>query len=119
MFEDTITLYHKTGEATWRRTVVPGIQWVDRYERQNESGRISVARYASITLPAGTYEGLNLDAANEEDLIVYGAIDDEVSDERGHRISDLMQKYRRSGRIKSLNNNSNRPRLKNIKIILG
>ena len=95
-----------------------GVQWADRFEKQNESGRISVARYGSLTFPAGTYEGLELNPANEEDAIIYGEIMDEVTDQKGQRISDLLQKYKRGGRIKSVNDNSNREHLKNIKVVV-
>lgn len=94
------------------------IQWADHYDKQNENGRISIARYASLTFPEGTFEGLTLNPANEEDAIIYGNVPDEVTGEKGHRISDLLQKYQRGGRIKSVNDNSNRAHLKNIKVVI-
>jgi len=117
-FNDSITIYNKIGEEEWARTVVHGIQWADKYEKQNDSGKISIARFASLTFPAGTYEGLMLNPANEEDAIVYGEVEDEVTGEKGHRISDLLQRYQRSGRIQSVNDNTNRPHLKNIKVVV-
>lgn len=38
------------------------------------------------------YEGLNLQAAREEDCIVYGAVEDEVTGQKGNRISNLQEK---------------------------
>ena len=38
------------------------------------------------------YEGLNLQAAREEDCIVYGAMEDEVTGQKGNRISNLQEK---------------------------
>ena len=117
-FNDSITIYNKIDEENWARTVVHGIQWADKYEKQNDSGKISIARFASLTFPAGTYEGLTLNPGNEEDAIIYGEVEDEVTSEKGHRISDLLQKYQRGGRIQSVNDNSNRSHLKNIKVVV-
>lgn len=117
-FNDTVTIYNKIDDDNWRRTVVKGVQWSDKYEKQNDSGKLNVARYSSITFPLGTYEGLVLNPANEEDAIVYGEILDEVTSTKGHRIGDLLQKYQKSGLIKSVNDNSNRTHLKNIKVVV-
>lgn len=119
MFEDTITLYNKISDEAWERTVIHGVQWADKFERQNNDGKISIARYASITFPEGTYEGLTLDPKNEEDAIVYGETLFEVDGTKGHRISDLLKKYSRAGIIKSVNDNSNRAMLKNKKVVIG
>lgn len=117
-FNDTITIYNKIDDDTWKRTVVKGVQWADKYEKENDAGKLNIARYASLTFPQGTYEGLVLDPGNEEDAIVYGSVDDEVSNVKGHRISDLLHKYSKSGLIQSVNDNSNRTHLKNIKVVV-
>lgn len=119
IFPDTITLYHKLSENEWSRTVVEGVQWSDKSDKTNNNGKISVARYVSVTFPEGTYEGIILDPKNEEDVIVFGDVKDAVTAETGHRISDLMAKYEKSGQIKSVNDNSSRNYLKNKKVILG
>lgn len=118
LFTDTVTIYNKISDAEWSRTVVEGVQWSDKTEKQNDNGKISVARYASVTFPEGTYEGLTLDSSKEEDCIVFGAVEDVVEDVKGKRISDLMKKYPKSGLIKSVNDNSNRDFLKNIKVVV-
>lgn len=118
MFTDTITIYNKISDTEWRRTVVEDVQWSDKTEKQNDNGKISVARYASVTFPEGTYEGLTLDSSKEEDCIVFGAVEDIVEDVKGHRIADLLKKYPKSGLIKSVNDNSNRDLLKNIKVVV-
>lgn len=71
-----------------------------------------------MTLPKSTYEGLVLDSSNEEDCIVYGAVEDVVEDVKGKRVSDLLKKYPKSGFIKAVNDNSNRHMLANIKVVL-
>ena len=118
LFTDTVTVYNKISDTEWKRTVVEGAQWSDKTEKTNSDGKLSVARYASITFPEGTYEGLVLNSSNEEDCIVYGAVSDVVDGARESRISDLLEKYPRSGRIKSVNDNSNRDFIKNIKVVV-
>lgn len=119
IFTDTITLYNKISDAEWKRTVVNGVQWSDKTEKKNDNGKLSVVRYVQITFPEGTYENLLLDSSRSEDCVVYGAVQDEITGEKGSRLSDLMKKYSKSGLIKSVNDNSNRDYLKNIKVVVG
>lgn len=118
MFTDTITLYNKVSDTEWSRTVVEGVQWADKTDKRNENGKISVVRYAQITFPEGTYENLVLESGREEDAIFYGAVSDEVTAGKGSRLSDLLKKYPKSGLIQSVNDNSNRDFLKNIKVVV-
>lgn len=118
LFTDTVTIYNKISDSEWKRTVVSGVQWSDKTEKKNENGKISIARYASVTFPEGTYEGLTLKSSNEEDCIVYGTVEDVVEDAKGKRISDLMKKYPKSGIIQSVNDNSNRDFGKNVKVVV-
>lgn len=118
MFTDTITIYNKISDSEWKRTVVNGVQWSDKTEKKNENGKLSVVRYVQITFPEGTYEGLILDSSKSEDCIVYGTVNDDVTVEKGSRLSDLMKKYPKSGLIRSVNDNSNRDLLKNIKVVV-
>lgn len=118
MFNDTVTIFNKVSDTEWEKTVVKGVQWAERFEKKNDNGKISVVRYVSITFPKGTYEGLVLEAGKEEDCIVYGEISDVLKDEKGSRVSDLMEKYPRSGLIQSVNDNSGRDFLKNIKVVI-
>lgn len=126
LFNDTVTIFNKTVDydqfgqeiPSWVKTVVDGVQWSDHDEKNENSGRVSVGHYANITIPEGRYEGLTLDASNTEDAIFYGVIDANIEDKKGHRLSDLMSQYPKSGRIKSVNDNSNRDLLKNIKVVV-
>ena len=121
LFNDTVTIFNKrmNGEtAVWDKTVVNGVQWSDTDQKNENGGRISVGHYVNITFPEGTYDGLILNAANEEDAIFYGEIDAVIEDIKGHRITDIMKQYPKSGRIKSVNDNSNRDLLKNIKVVI-
>ena len=119
LFTDTITLYNKISDSEWKRTVVKGVQWAEQYDKKNDNGKISVARYVSITFPNGTFQGLILEAGRTEDCIVYGEVRDVVNGEKGSRLSDLMKKYSRSGIIQTVNDNSNRDFLPNVKVVLG
>lgn len=118
LFTDTVTIYNKISDTEWKRTVVKGVQWTDKTEKQNNDGKFSVVRYASITFPVGTYEDLILDARNEEDCIIRGEIEDIVTSEKGSRVSDLVKKYDKSGLIKAVNDNTTRSFLKSIKVVV-
>ena len=121
LFNDTVTIFNKRMDketAVWDKTVVNGVQWSDHDEKNENAGRVSVGHYANITFPEGTYDGLILNAANEEDAVFYGKIDAVIEDIKGHRITDIMKQYPKSGRIKSVNDNSNRDFLKNIKVVI-
>ena len=118
LFTDTVTIYNKISDSEWKRTVVEGVQWSDKTEKQNSDGVLSVVRYASVTFPDGTYNGLVLSSSNEEDCIVYGNVDDVVDGTKGSRISDLMKRHSKSGIIRSVNDNTNRTFLKNIKVVV-
>ena len=118
MFTDTITIYNKLSASEWKVTIVKGVQWSDKSDKQNNSGKISIAKYAQVTFPEGTYEGLVLNAGNDEDCIVYGEVDDVITGEKGNRVSDLLVRHPKSGRIQSVNDNSNREFLKNIKVVI-
>jgi len=119
LFNDSITIYHKVTDDLWEIKQVSGVQWSDRTEKKNENGKISVAKYATITFPYGKYNNLILDAANEEDAIVFGLVSFQVSNVKGSRISDLLELFPRSGRIKAVNRNENREFLKNVKVTVG
>ena len=116
MFTDTITLYNKISDSEWSRTVVEGVQWADKTDKRNENGKISVVRYVQITFPEGTYEELTLEPGREEDAIFFGEILEEITTEKGSRLSGLLKRYPKSGIIQSVNDNSNRDFLKNIKV---
>jgi hypothetical protein len=94
------------------------VQWTEKTEKKNENGKISIATYITVTFPKGKYTGLVFSAKNEEDAIVYGDVPDVVNTTTGHTLKDLLKKYEKSGRIKSVKDNSNRDFLPNIKVVL-
>ena len=120
IFTDKVTLFNKISEDYWTSKLVEGVQWSDKTELDNNDGKISVARYAEITFPKGTYEDLILNASNEEDVLVMGDATAFVVDgTKGKRISDLLKAYQHAGRIKAVDDNSNRDYLKNMKVTVG
>ena len=118
MFTDAITIYNKISDTEWNRTVVNGVQWSDKMEKSVNNGKVEVVKYASITFPKGTYENLTLESGREHDCIVHGTVEDEITGEKGKRVSDILNKYPKSGRIQSVKDNSGKSRLKHIKVVI-
>lgn len=118
VFTDTITIFNKVSDEEWTSTVVEGVQWSDRTEKTVNDRVITIANYTQITFPEGTFEGILLDSRREEDVIVKGVCKRIVNGQRGNRITDLMREYPHSGRIKSVNDNSGRDFLPNIKVVI-
>ena len=114
LFTDTITIFNGLGAGK----VVSGVQWSEKSDRSVSDKKISVSKYISITFPEGTYENIPFDLYDENTCIVYGEISDVVTEERGGRISDLLKKYNKSGRVQSVNGNTNRSYLKNVKVVV-
>lgn len=118
VFTDTVTIFNKISDTEWKRTVVKGVQWSEKTDKKNADGVVSVVRYVLITFPEGTYEGIGLDAYNDGDFIVYGAVTDTLDGTKGNRASDLLKRHNKSGTIQSVNDNSNRDFLKNFKVVI-
>ena len=119
LFTDTVTIYNKT-TSSWSRTVVEGVQWSDKADRINNNGRIKVDPYATITFPEGTYEGLRLDPSQDEDAILLGVVPDmpSTSSASVFKLTEVIRRNK-GGIIQSVNDNSNRDYLKNIKVTVG
>lgn len=119
LFTDTVTIYNKS-TSSWIRTVVDGVQWSDKADRINNNGRVKVDPHATITFPEGTYEGLILDPKQDEDAILYGVVPDmpSTSSASVFKLTDVIRRNK-GGVIQSVNDNSNRDYLKNIKVTVG
>lgn len=114
LFTDTITIFNGLGAGK----VVSGVQWSEKSDRSVSDKKIAVVKYISITFPEGTYENIPFDLYDENTCIAYGEVQDVVTEERGSRIFDLLKKYKKSGRIQSINDNTNRSYLKNVKVVV-
>ena len=118
MNTDTVTIYKKSKtEDTWSKTVVHGVQWSDHVDKTTTTGRVSRKPYASITFFIESDEyGLN--DFGEEDIIVYGDCEAVISTVKGSRPSDVVEANVKSGFITSVNDNTNRDHLKNMKVVV-
>ena len=116
LFTDTITLYQKQ-ESGWKRTVVEGVQWSDKLDKSLSTGKLMTSKSASITFPEDVLDQIDLTSFTEEDAIFLGELTDEITSEKGFRLSDLLSAYPKSGVIRGVNDNSNRDLLKNIKVV--
>lgn len=116
-FNDTVTIYQKRS-GSYRRTVVDGVQWSDTTDKTLATGRLTTAKSATVTFPEAVLNLVDFSTFTEEDAIFYGELDDEITAEKGHRLSDLLAAHQKSGIIRSVNDNSNRDLLKNIKVVV-
>lgn len=116
MNTDTITVYKKSTDESWIRTVVHNVQWSDHIDKTTSTGRVTMEPIATITF----FEGFDSVPApfGEEDFIVYGECVEECTTEKGSRPSDIVDANVKSGFITSVNDNSNRDHLKNIKVVV-
>lgn len=118
LFNDTVTLYQKQTDGSYNRTVVSGVQWSDVTDKSLATGKLTTSKSANITIPENKLSEVDLASYTEEDAIFFGEIQEEVTDVKGSRLSDLLKAHQKSGIIRTVNDNSNRDRLKNIKVVI-
>lgn len=116
MFTDTVTVYQKQEDSTYTVTVVHDVQWSDKISKFIQDGKLQTVKTTTITFE----EPFKIDLLNhgDEDAIFFGEVIEEITSEKGHRLSDLLKKHPKSGIIKEVNDNSNRTYLKNIKVMI-
>lgn len=112
---DTVTLYKKQPDGTFIRHVVRGVQWSSKTDVSSVGGKTTFVKHNTVTFFEGTYEGLDLPSFSEEDALFFGVIGDNLAD---GRISRLLKAHPVSGLVATVNDNSNRRFLKNIKVVL-
>lgn len=120
MNNDTVTIYKKTivdGVESWVKTVVHGVQWSDHVDKITTTGRVSRKPYATITFFVSA-DLFDLKNFGEEDIIVKGECNAVVSTIKGSRPADVVEANVESGFITSVNDNTNRTNLKNIKVVI-
>ena len=118
LFNDTVTIYQKQKDGTTKRTVVQGVQWSDVTDKSMMTGRLTLSKSANITFPEEVLDQVDFSTYTEEDAIFFGEIINEVTTVKGSRLSDLIQAFPKSGIIRSVNDNSNRDLLKNVKVVV-
>lgn len=117
LFNDTVTLYQKQAEG-YKITVLRGVQWSDVVDKTIVNGKLALTKSANITIPENKISEVDLASYTEEDAIFFGEIQEEVTDVKGSRLSDLLKAFPKSGIIRTVNDNTNRDRLKNIKVVI-
>lgn len=120
MNTDTVTIYKKTvaeDVTIWTKTVVYGVQWSDHVDKTTTTGRVSRKPYASITFFVDS-DIYGLNDFGEEDIIVYGDCQAVVTTTKGSRPSDVVEANVKSGFITTVNDNTNRDHLKNMKVVV-
>ena len=118
LFNDTVTIYQKQEDETYKATVLSGVQWSDVTDKSLATGKLTLSKSANITIPEDKISMVDLARYTEEDAIFFGEIQEEITEDKGSRLSDLLAKYPKSGIIRTVNDNSNRDRLKNIKVVI-
>ncbi len=142
LFTDTMTVYNyhrdpDTGQETWNRSVVRGVQWSHNKSEVTTSGSVQTEnKVEKITvdfqkkygnkpylppqeyakLPDEEREGFwTLDAKLGKDIMVFGVSEQEIS--REYRISRLSEDFQYVATVTVVSDNRNKPRLKNIKVV--
>lgn len=143
LFNDAMTVYNyrqnrETGEETWHRTVVKGVQWRHNRKELSTSGNTqSFPMAESITidfkrdygnaaayLPPHEFRRLSdeeitkywtLDAKEGQDVLVLGISEYEIGADCG--LSQLSELFQYTGTVTAVSDNRNMPRLKNIKVV--
>ena len=114
LFTDTVTLYHRTRsgrEDVWTRCVLRGVQWRQKAVRSAADGKIVYATETSVTIPIeAAPDGL---AVCPEDLLVPGECEAEISASLTE--DDILREYG-GVTVKSVADNTLRPRLRNRKV---
>lgn len=141
LFTDCMTVYNyhrdkDTGEESWRRTVIRGIQW--RHGKKGiaiTAGEVTAGNVESITIDCeheygnkpyvdvATYSRLpelertdywTLNDLEGQDVLVCGVVEQEINEE--YRIKNLLLDHTYAGIVVSISDNRNRPRLKHMRV---
>lgn len=142
LFRDTITVYNyrknrDSGEETWHRTVVRGVQW--RHNRRelttsNNVQGLSLAERITIDfahnygndryVPPYEFRKMQdteisgcwtLDASGGMDILVLGVSGYEIGTDC--RLSELSGLFQYVATVVAVSDNRNMPRLRNIKVV--
>lgn len=141
LFTDTMTVYNyhrdsDTGQETWNRSVVRGVQWSHNKSEVTTTGGVQTeSKVEKITvdfqrkygnkpyLTPQEYMKLpqeergnfwTLDAKQGKDIMVLGVSEQEIS--RDYRIARLSEGFQYAVTVSAVSDNRNRPRLKHIKV---
>ena len=107
LFMDTVTVYRKHGEQ-YTRHVLKGVQWRQKTERLNDNGKLALAAVTSVTVPESAQM-----AVKPGDVLVLG-VGPEITSE--YTIARLMADHETYCTVKTVADNTRRPRLKHRKV---
>lgn len=133
LFTDTITLYNHKEDESYQRTVIKGVQFSKKVEKNVTSdNKISLATVVSITIPdtaecdrsyvekqvfkneEDTSKHWTLDAGANLDIIIHGESEQEITED--YRLKHLKEDYD-CVTVSSVSDNRNRDFLKHIKVV--
>ena len=139
LFTDTMTVYNyhrdpETGEEAWYRSVIKGVQWRhNKTEITLSDGVRTESKVEHVTIDCGRSYGnkpylppqefrklptgecgkyWTLDPRTSQDMIVLGAVDQEISAD--YRLSRLLEDHQYAVTVTSASDNRGRPRLRHI-----
>lgn len=142
LFNQKMTVYNyyqndDTGEESWQRSVVKGIQWMhNRNEVSTSNGVQTENKVESITIDFGRSYGnkpyvppnefrklpveekgkyWTLDKESGQDILIPDELEQEITTD--YRISNLRRDYQYASIVKSITDNRHMPRLKHIKVV--
>lgn len=135
LFGDTITLYNHYRVARvdyWQRTVISGVQYRTKTEKSVDSSGLHIANSVGVTIPVNADAGgrhylapaafaasaskssyFTLEAAQNLDFIVFGAVTKDISAQ--YTVDMLKAEYGYTT-IKAISDNTLRPRLKHWEV---
>ena len=115
MFEDTVTVFQKQPDGSYRKTIVDDCMWSDQITKTVESGKLVLAKTATVTFRPPF--SVDFKTFCDEDAIFFGKVAESPKNEKGKRLSDVLRKYgSKAGIVRGVNDNSNRDMLPNIKV---
>lgn len=115
LFSDTVTLYHKDNDQ-YTRFVIKGVQWRQKTERfafqRGQAGIYDLKTVTTVTIPVSACDPLKI-TPNEGDVLVLG-VGPNLSD--SYTIATLKSDFASYCTVRSIADNTVRPRLKHWKV---
>ena len=107
LFSDAITVYHRDGDS-FTRQVIEGVQWRQKVERLNDNGKLSLVTVTDVTIPASA--GVTVSVG---DVMIRGQAPPLIG---SYTIADLKKAYSTFCTVRTVTDNTCRPRLKHWKV---
>lgn len=115
LFGDVVTLYHKENDQ-YSRYVIDGVQWRQKIERfacqRGQAGVFDLKTVTTVTIPVITLNPFKI-TPREGDVLVLG-VGPKLSD--SYTIATLKSDFASYCTVRSIADNTVRPRLKHWKV---